>query len=125
MSNSATNQMKEKAGMEFCPKNVEVGDQVCFGCWTDVDPGTIVEVRRNGKEIVVQADDARIDPAKGGGIGHQNWLITRDEKGAKQTYSWRTRKGRPIGYIPKGSGVHSPYRSQVRPGWRKYYDWSF
>jgi hypothetical protein len=116
---------ERKAGLAFSPENVEVGDQVHIRYWTDANPGTVVAVRRNGKEIDVQHDDYEYDESKGEKqIGHQNWKLIRDEKGPVSTFSWRKRQGKEVGYHPKGSSVSS-WHSIVNPGWRYYYDWSF
>ena len=109
---------------EFTHETFKVGDKVSTCYWTDRNPGTIVEVRRNGREIVVQEDEA-IAEGEDLPIGHQSWKIERNENGPKRVYTWRTSKGKSIGYIPKGSNVTYPYRNQVSMGWSYYYDWSF
>jgi hypothetical protein len=110
-------------------EGIKVGDKVNTGSWSDRYPGTVVEVKRNGKEIIIQSDDYAYDQSKGeeGKVhGHQNWVVSRNENGSTMTYSWRKSKGHDIGYLPKGASVSSasPY-AQVQMGWRYYYDWSF
>jgi hypothetical protein len=118
--------MNNKAGLSF--SNVEVGDQVYISFWTDKNPGTVVEVKNNGREIVVQRDEYKYDESKGEagkGMGHQNWICVRDTNGHKDTFTWRTSKGRNVGYVKKGEPLSRPFRSQVGLGWSVYYDWSF
>jgi hypothetical protein len=109
---------------EFTKDVLKVGDKVHTRVWTDSSPGTVIEVRRNGREVVVQEDEAKVDGEELP-IGHQSWEIVRNEKGPKQTYTWRTRKGNPIGYIAKGWDVCAGRGNQVHVGWHYYHDWSF
>ena len=110
--------------MSFGPATIKVGDRVNHSCWTDASPCTVVAVRRNGKEIDVQMDKHSADQSKTLGIGHQDWILERNEQGPISTYSWRTRQGKEVGYHTKGYPVSS-WRSHINPGWRYYYDWSF
>jgi hypothetical protein len=109
-------------------EGIKVGDKVNTSVWSDAYPGTVVEVKRNGKEVRVQEDNYEYDKSKGEAgkqMGHQNWVISRNEEGPVQTYTWRTSKGRDIGYLMKGSTVSAGARNNVNMGWRYYYDWSF
>jgi hypothetical protein len=109
---------------EFTKDTLKVGDKVHRIMLSDRVPGTVIEVSRNGREIVVQEDKAT---ALGEDlpIGHQSWKITRNTSGPLTTYTWRTKKGKSVGYVPKGVNSPSCMRNSVGMGWHYYYDWSF
>jgi hypothetical protein len=107
-------------------EGMKVGDKVNTGVWSDRYPGTVIEVNKTGKTIKVQTDDYEYDKSKGEAgkqMGHQNWVVVRDENGPITTYTWRKSKGRDVGYVAKGWAAKSG--NQVQMGWRYYYDWSF
>jgi hypothetical protein len=109
-------------------EGIKVGDKVHTSYGSDAYPGTVVSVNKTGKSIVVQSDNYEYDQSKGEegkGMGHQNWVIKRNEDGPTQTYTWRKRHGRDFGYLTKGSSPSAGSRNQVNMGWRYYYDWSF
>jgi hypothetical protein len=106
-------------------EEIKVGDKVNTGSWTDRYPGTVIAVRKNGKEIEVQKDDYIYDKSCGKPVmGHQNWIIKRNTNGPSLTYTWRKSKGQDKGYWPKGASV-SMGKGHVSKGWRHYYDWGF
>jgi hypothetical protein len=109
---------------EFTKDTLKVGDKVHRIMYSDRVPGTIVEVSRNGREIKFQEDKAK--PTKSGlPMGHQDWIIERNEKGPISTFTWRSRRGKPVGYVPKGVNSPSCMRNSIGAGWHYYYDWSF
>jgi hypothetical protein len=109
---------------EFTKDTLKVGDKVHRIMWSDRIPATVIEVRRNGREIVIQEDEATA--AKSGlPIGHQDWEITRNTSGPLTILTWRSRNGKPVGYVPKGVNSPSCMWNSVAPGWTYYYDWSF
>jgi hypothetical protein len=112
---------------EFTKDTLKVGDQVHRIMWSDRIPGTVVEVSRNGREIKVQEDSAKAKSPDGEKlpIGHQSWEITRNTSGPISTFTWRSRQGRQIGYVPKGVNAPSCMRNSIGKGWTYYYDWSF
>lgn len=86
--------------------------------WSDRDAGTIIEVAKNGKTIVVQLDHtARTDT--NGMSDCQDYEYERDENGRKYTFTLR-RNGR---WVRKGEDMHGV---ACGIGYRKhYYDYSF
>jgi hypothetical protein len=109
---------------EFTKDTLKVGDKVHRIMWSDRIPATVIEVRRNGREIVIQEDTASAD-GENLSIGHQAWKIERNTKGPLSTFTWRSRNGKPVGYVPKGVNSPSCMRNSVGMGWTYYYDWSF
>lgn len=109
-------------------EGIKVGDKVHTSYGSDSYPGTVVAVNKTGKTIEVQSDDYEYDQSKGEEgkvMGHQNWVIKRDENGPTRTYTWRKRNGQDFGYMAKGDSPSAGSRNQVNMGWRYYYDWSF
>jgi hypothetical protein len=109
---------------EFTKDTLKVGDKVHRIMWSDRIPGTVVEVSRNGREVKVQEDTAKAE-GKNLPIGHQSWKIERNTSGPISTFTWRSRKGKPVGYVPKGVNAPSCMRNSIGAGWTYYYDWSF
>jgi len=112
----------------------EVGDQVHQNWYSDVTPATVVEVKRNGREVTIQADNYELAEGEkpniiaGGFAGHctnqrgLKYNITRNEKGRLTTftlrkwrgrYCWTAKDGRPDGC------------QRIAKGWIAYYDYNF
>ena len=77
------------------------GMGVTYGCGSDCYPFTVLEVI-NERTLVIQEDVAVADKTKTGGMGHQNWIVTRNCNGPTTTITLRNngkwyQKGEPKG----------------------------
>lgn len=95
----------------------KVGDGATIHMYSDRHAGTIVEVSKNGKRVVVQRDKAtRLD--KKGVSEQQDYLYTPDKDGIKRAFSLR-KDGQWVECgSKKGSKLGIGYR-------REYYDYTF
>jgi len=111
------------------PGLVSVGDGVTICHYSDRDACTIIEVKKNGKQLIVQHDTAIRDPGwkpdfhPGGFCGHtsnnssQRWLTTRNPSGTTKTANWSEKRQRYFVGGVKGS--------KVGPGRHHFYDYNF
>lgn len=83
-------------------------------------PYTVIEVI-SSREVIVQKDEARHDPDKEGGMGHQNWLIKRDPNGP--TYCLTLRKDGK--WRIKGKGKNQASQIWLLGNREKYRCWEF
>lgn len=90
------------------PAPPKVGDAATFTVWTDREACTVIEVRRKGREIVLQRDKAKLlngfdsgEPdaltfTPGGfcgyAEGHQRYAYASDPNGDKHVVSLRKRR---------------------------------
>lgn len=91
---------------KLTPETAEAGIGVTMNMYSDRHAGTIIEVRRNGKQIVIQRDKAertnRDDDtfSPGGFVGHtesprgQQWAYERNTDGAVMTANWSAKYSR-------------------------------
>lgn len=110
------------------------GDKVHVNFYTDVQPATVVDVKRNGKQVTVQIDDYKLadgqkpDIIVGGFAGHctnqrdLKYDITRNDKGRLMTFTLRKWRGRYCWTI-KGSTPNG--RQGLAKGWVAFYDYNF
>lgn len=94
-------------------RTFKVGDGVHYSVGSDIYPGTVVEIKRKGQVIVVQADQ-EISYHKDIYTEQQDWDFVKNPNGAKQEF-WKKRDGY---YRPKGNN----YGSTLYHGRHKYYD---
>jgi hypothetical protein len=121
--------------------SIEVGDGGTFTVYTDRYAVTVIEVRRNGREIVLQRDKATLlngfnsgeDDAltftPGGFCGHtegdQRYSYEPDPTGEKIRVTLRTRKDGSKVYKSVGTRTNE-YGGVFRPGERReHYDFNF
>ncbi len=111
--------------------DLQIGSRVGIRGWSDVEPATVVQVSASGSRVTVRRDRAALDPAwtpqllPGGFAAHcanqssQQWLITEDPAGARQSFSRRT-DGRwwEVGCAQRQG-------SRLVEGWRKFHDFNF
>lgn len=88
------------------PQTAKVGDGVTLNYWTDRKAYTIVEVKRNGRQIVIQQDTATRTNKEddifhpGGFVGHtetpggQKWTYERNPEGGLRTANWSAKYNR-------------------------------
>ena len=94
-------------------------------CWSDRHPFRIVEINVKGGKItsiVVQAMKVEADKSKPAQMGHQNWVISENPNGAKETLKWRRGKRHSGWYAKFPSGWGNKFLIGVA---EEYYDWSF
>jgi hypothetical protein len=130
----------DEADSRYVISSFAVGDLVTEHFYTDAHAGRIVEVRRGGKEVVMQEDTATLDPEfkpefiEGGFAGHcvnqgeQRYTYTANPRGSISTFTlrtWRgirvwTRKSNTPGCSNAPNGLN-----QISHGQRKFYDYNF
>jgi hypothetical protein len=101
----------------FTPQTIKVGDGAAVHYWSDTQSHTVIEVRRNGRQIVLQRDKAvrtnrdQDTFSPGGFVGHtetpggQKWELTPDTDGATKVANWSAKRERFMVGGPKGLGV--------------------
>jgi hypothetical protein len=111
------------------PDNAQVGDGVTKHMYSDSQSYTIIEVLRNGRQIVIQRDNAvRSNQADdtfspGGFAGHtespkgQLWDITPDPDGGTVKANWSAKRNS----FRVGGSKGSP----VSAGRYEHYDYNF
>lgn len=85
---------------------IQVGQGVTYGIGSDRYPYTVVEVSENQKTIVIQSDNAEIGPNYDY-YKNQNWIITPNPNGVKETFTLRKRGV----WVKKGCAKASGYIS--------------
>ena len=102
----------------FDEETFKVGDGATFCFFTDRHAGTVIEVRRDGKEVVVQRDHAfRTD--ENGMSDAQSYRYERDENGTTGVFTLR-KNGH---FIAKGSAMNNG--TYLSAGRHEFYDYSF
>lgn len=103
----------------FTPETVAVGDGASVSFWSDVQSHTVIEVRRNGRQIVLQRDNAVRSNKEddvfypGGFAGHtvspkgQQWDITPNPEGATRVANWSPKRNRFMVGGSKGLAVNA------------------
>jgi len=116
----------------------EVGSGVCVSGYSDSKAGTVVEVSKSGKMVVVQRDSATLLNGANSGekdalvfhvggfsahcVGSQRYAFKKNEKGSKYVFTLR-KNGKWVekGFSMKaGSGGYS-----LSEGRYEYYDFNF
>ena len=111
-----------------------VGDRCSYSYHTDIHPATVVEVKRNGREVVVRTDNAELAEGEkpeiivGGFAGHctnqreLKYDITENPDGALVTLVLRKWRGR---YVWTHKNNNPDGCQRLTAGWRKFYDYNF
>ena len=111
-----------------------VGDQVHVKEWSDVHPGTVVEVSRSGKMVKVRMDSASLAEGEmpevipGGFVGHctnqhdLKYDIVENLNGHIRTFSLRKWRGR---YVWTERGMNPDGKMAIASGWRRFHDYNF
>ena len=115
------------------PDTAAAGMGVTMNMWTDRQAYTIIEVKRNGKQIVIQRDIAvrtnkEDDVFKPGGfVGRiynpngQQWTYERDLDGTITTANWSAKWDRFF----VGGAPSSGQGTSVTMGRNEHYDYNF
>lgn len=119
----------------------EVGQGATFCLWTDCHACTVIEVRRNGKEAVLQRDKATLlngfnsdEPdaltfTPGGFAGHtsgtQRYSYERDPNGQIIRVSRRTLKNGEVIWKQVGQPTKSPGATATFNGRHEHHDYNF
>lgn len=122
------------------PKTPKVGDGATYRVWTDCKACTIIEVRRNGRELVLQRDKAVLlngfnsgegDALKfspGGFAGHtsgqQRYRYERDPNGEIIRVS-RRNTAHGIQWVQVGQPTRSPGGRAMLGVRKEFYDYNF
>ena len=117
---------------KLTPETAAVGTGVTKNMYSDRQAFTIIEVLRNGKQIVIQRDIAtrtnkdKDEFAPGGFVGHisnpegQKWAYEQDENGGTLKANWSAKYNRfYIGGAQNGRGT------SVTMGRHEHYDYNF
>ena len=110
----------------------KVGDLCTEYFYTDAHAGRIIEVRRNGREVVFQEDFAKSDfkpqVVPGGFVGHcannseQKYTHSPNPDGKTSVHTIRTWRGKKVwtrkGDTPRG-------RNSIGPGQHHFHDYNF
>jgi len=114
-------------------QNVKVNDGVTEVGYSQRYAYSVIEVRRNGKELVVQRDNAILDPKfkpqveKGGFLGHvtnqneQSYSYEKNTEGTIKVITLR-KSGK---WLPKGSADTSRSKSWRIGERSEFYDYNF
>lgn len=112
----------------------KVGDRANICRHSDIDPATVVEVRRNGDEVVLRVDSFKLaegqkpEMVPGGFCAHctnQRELvydITENLAGNLETFTLRLWRGRYC-WTPKGGTPNG--HQHCGTGWSAFYDYNF
>ena len=118
-----------------------VGDGASYRLWSDRYACTVIEVRRNGRELVLQRDQATLlngvrsgeqdalhfEP--GGFCGHvsgvQRYAYERDPEGQIIRVSRRTRKDGSVEWVTVGQSTSTPGGRAIIGVRREYRDFNF
>ena len=134
------NECLDPSDSRYVIPSFSVGDLVTQRFYTDAHAGRIVEVRRGGKEVVMQRDIAKLDPsfapdfAEGGFVGNcrnnecQRYTYTADPDGVKTTFTLRTWRGVKV-WTPKSNVPGCPNSpngsNQIGHGQHEFHDYNF
>lgn len=134
LTQSNTNTDLDSDDSRYQISSFNVGDLVTENFYTDSHAGRIIEVRRNGREVVMQEDLATIDPKfkpniiSGGFVGHcinqndQKYTYQPDSEGRTSIHTLRTWRGIKI-WTRKGETPNG--RNSLSSGQHKFYDYNF
>tara|TARA_R110000744_G_scaffold80035_1_gene157085 strand:+ start:744 stop:1193 length:450 start_codon:yes stop_codon:yes gene_type:complete len=116
----------------------EVGDGATISLYTDAHAGTVIEVKRGGKEVTVQRDKATLDKGwkpeivPGGFAGHctnqgtQVYTYERDPEGGVQTFTLRkVAQGEYARFVWTRKGEAPNGYAAIYQGRNEYYDYNF
>lgn len=133
MSNLVNDGLDE-TDSRYIIQQFQVGDLVTEQFYTDAEAGRIIEVKRNGKEVVFQEDFAELDPEfkpkiiPGGFVGHcinqrdQKYAYSPNPHGRISTHTLRTWRGIKV-WTRKGDSPTG--KNSLVPGQHKFYDYNF
>lgn len=118
----------------------KVGDLATRHGWSDSHAGRIVEVRKNGREVLFQEDKAELLNSSGSGepdalkfspggfVGHtsgtQRWKCEVNTDGATYRFSRRLTKAGAVRWKLVGQSTRAP-GGTLSPGQHHYYDFNF
>lgn len=112
----------------------KVGDKVHRNFYSDISPATVIEVKRNGREVTIRYDKFDLKEGqkpnfiKGGFAGHctnqseLEYEISKDAKGEVTTYTLRKWRGR---YVWTAKGTNPDGRMEIAQGWKAFHDYNF
>jgi len=112
----------------------KVGDGATYRMYSDAKAGTIIEVSKSGKQVVMQKDKATLDPnfkpdiVPGGFSGHcvnqndQTYTYEADPEGSTIKFTVRKWRGR---YVWTVAGTTPDGRMQLGEGRNEFYDYNF
>ena len=104
-------------------KEIKVGDGATLLYYSDRKPATIIDIKDDGKIIVVQEDNA-IRTDNNGMSDCQSYEFERNPKGTIHEFK-RTRANKNM-YTDNGKSKYGEYGVYLGLGYRdKYYDYSF
>ncbi|MGL5062363.1 MAG: hypothetical protein ACRC62_20490 [Microcoleus sp.] len=124
----------DESDSRYLIQSFEVGDLVTENFYTDAKAGRIVEVRRNGKEVVFQQDFSSLLKSFtphfgiGGFMGHctnqaeQSYSYEPNPDGSISIHTLRTWRGIKV-WTRKGETPNG--RNSITHGQRTFYDYSF
>lgn len=128
------NESLDKTDSRYQVPEFKIGDLVTERFYTDSQAGRVIEVRRNGREVVFQEDDAtRVASSKpefvpGGFFAHcsnqdqQSYTYAPNPKGRVSVHSLRTWRGVKV-WTRKGETPNG--RNSLSHGQYKFYDYNF
>ena len=133
---TSTNESAKKT-LDNVPK---VGDAASFRLWTDVEACTVIAVNKNGREVVLQVDDAKLlngadsgEPdalqfTPGGFVGHvsgtQRYEYTRNPNGRTIVVTRRSIGDKTV-YKKVGTRTNERGGVATFGERRKHYDYNF
>lgn len=82
-----------KAGAEV-PTN---GMPCTIHYYSDAEPAQVVKISKSGKTAWIRKNIVTVDPNSEGGMGHQDWVIHKDEF-SKVGEEWDAKAGKYIDY---------------------------
>lgn len=111
------------------------GDRCRIRGYSDVCPGTVMAVKRNGSEVHVRHDNFKLDPEgpkpefiPGGFAAHctnqrqLKYLITEATHDSVEVFTLRKWRGRYV-WTPKGCEPDG--KQCLAQGWHAFYDYNF
>lgn len=112
----------------------KIGDLVTESLYSDSHAGRVIDIRRNGREVVMQEDTAIIDPTfkpefvSGGFAGHcvnqrdQKYTYQPNPDGAVSVFTLRAWRRIKV-WTRKGNDPNG--HNQLKHGQHKFYDYNF
>ena len=112
----------------------KLGDRIHIKFYSDLSPATVIDIKRNGKEVHVREDQYKLAAGQkpefipGGFAAHctnqreLQYDITENPDGTVWVYTLRQWRGRGVwtmkGNVPDG-------KQGIAHGWRAFYDYNF